>query len=214
MLADLVQAQALAPDPQLLERARRGDPAAFQELIRPLIPSVRRFAQAFARGWPDADDLAQEALVKAFRCFASFRGQCALSTWLYSVTRSVCHDERRSRQGRERRREDELDEQAAEERDSQATLLAQKRDVERLWAAIRALPAEFRAPLVLCDIEGLAYEEIARVEGIPIGTVRSRIARARARLLAALRDDPSFAPEGAGGTEPSRFSSNPEVTPA
>jgi hypothetical protein len=86
-----------AVDGPLLERARAGDRAAFGELIRPHVASVRRFAYAFARHWSDADDLAQDALLKAFRAIGGFEGRSSLSTWLYSVTRSVCHDHYRGK---------------------------------------------------------------------------------------------------------------------
>ena len=99
-------------DRDLLERARAGDSRAFGELIRPHVPSVRRFAYAFARRWSDADDLAQEALLKAFRSMPSYEGRAALGTWLYSVTRSVCYDHYRSSLAHARNAEDPLDEVA------------------------------------------------------------------------------------------------------
>lgn len=180
-----------AVDRELLERAQAGDSAAFGELIRPQLPSVRRFAYAFARRWSDADDLAQEALLKAYRSIASFEGRSSLATWLYSVTRSVCLDHYRSRLAHARNVEDALEDQA-EHASSQAGpdgLLETKGDAELLWQALKGLPAEFRVPLVLFEIEGLGYDEIARVEGVPIGTVRSRLSRGRQQLkglLAAL----------------------------
>jgi len=176
-----------ARDHDLVERARRGDRAAFQELVRPHLDSVRRFAFSFAGNWADADDLAQEVLLKAYRSIGGFEGRSSLSTWLYTLARSVFIDSRRGRQGTTRAREQELDEQmGAEEAESQEELAAHKQEVERLWRAVRALPAEFRVPVVLCDIEGMSYEQVAAVEGVPIGTVRSRLSRARGKLAAAL----------------------------
>jgi len=177
-------------DRDLLERARAGDSRAFGELIRPHVPSVRRFAYAFARRWSDADDLAQEALLKAFRAIASYEGRAALGTWLYSVTRSVCLDHYRSKLAHARNAEDPLD--ALAESMSASPLAGPDRQLEArdeaecLWRALKALPAEFRVPLVLFEIEGLGYEEIASVEGVPIGTIRSRLSRARQQLRARL----------------------------
>jgi RNA polymerase sigma-70 factor, ECF subfamily len=178
-----------AVDPQLLERARAGDSAAFGELIRPHLASVRRFAYAFARRWSDADDLAQEALFKAYRAIGSFEGRASLATWLYSVTRSVCLDHYRGKLAHARSAEDPLEDHAENAPASQAGpdgLLEAKGEAERLWQALKMLPAEFRVPLVLFEIEGLAYEEIARIESVPIGTIRSRLSRGRQQLKALL----------------------------
>jgi RNA polymerase sigma-70 factor (ECF subfamily) len=199
-------------DRDLLERARAGDSRAFGELIRPHVPSVRRFAYAFARRWSDADDLAQEALLKAFRSMPSYEGRAALGTWLYSVTRSVCYDHYRSRLAHARNAEDPLDELsegapasplAGPERQLEA-----RDDAELLWRALKALPAEFRVPLVLYEIEGLGYDEIASVEGVPIGTIRSRLSRARQQLRARL-GPPEPVPVAAVGTSSASSSSNP-----
>ncbi len=166
--------------------------------MRPHLDSVRRFAFSFAGNWADADDLAQDVLLKAFRSIGGFEGRSSLSTWLYTLARSVFIDSRRGRQGTTRAREQELDEQmGAEEAESQEELAVQKQEVERLWRAVRALPPEFRVPVVLCDIEGMSYEQVATVEGVPIGTVRSRLSRARAKLAAALA-----AEEGGVGARP------------
>jgi RNA polymerase sigma-70 factor (ECF subfamily) len=187
-----------AVDGPLLERARAGDRAAFGELIRPHVASVRRFAYAFARHWSDADDLAQDALLKAFRAIGGFEGRSSLSTWLYSVTRSVCHDHYRGKLAHAREAEDAFEEHAdAAPRsplDGPDRLLETKDDGALLWHALKTLSAEFRVPLVLFEIEGLSYEEIARVEGVPVGTIRSRLSRGRQQLkteLAGLEHRPA-----------------------
>lgn len=199
-----------AVDRELLERARAGDGAAFGELIRPQLSSVRRFAYAFARRWSDADDLAQEALLKAYRSIAGFEGRSSLATWLYSVTRSVCLDHHRSKLARARGAEDPLEDQA-ESASPQAGpdgLLETKGDTELLWGALKRLPAEFRVPLVLFEIEGLAYDEIASIEGVPIGTIRSRLSRGRQQLKALLAAAEA-PPEPRSGTGALARSSNP-----
>jgi RNA polymerase sigma-70 factor, ECF subfamily len=199
-------------DRDLLERARAGDSRAFGELIRPHVPSIRRFAYAFARRWSDADDLAQEALLKAFRAMPSYEGRASLGTWLYSVTRSVCYDHHRSKLARARNAEDPLDELGegapASPLASPERQLEARDDAELLWRALKALPAEFRVPLVLFEIEGLGYEEIASVEGVPIGTIRSRLSRARQQLRARLGTLEAM-PVATVGTNSAASSSNP-----
>ena len=73
----------------MFQKARAGDPQAFQELIRPHLDALRRFVFSLSSNWQDADDIAQEALIKAFRAFPSFDGRASLSTWLYTVARSA-----------------------------------------------------------------------------------------------------------------------------
>jgi RNA polymerase sigma-70 factor, ECF subfamily len=191
----------------LLLRAQRGDPRAFEELIRPHLPSLRRFAFSFARKWEDADDLAQEALLKAFRSLKSFEGRSSLSTWLFTVTRSVGHDLYRSRQQKELLRQDELDDRHEASHEGADELLAAKSDTDILWQSIKKLEPEFRIALVLFDIEGLSYEEIAAIERVPLGTIRSRLSRARAKLKEILLERESFLPPL--GTESPRTPSHP-----
>jgi RNA polymerase sigma-70 factor (ECF subfamily) len=196
--------------PSLVDRARHGDPLAFEELVRPHLPAIRRFALSFCRNPTDADDLAQDALVKAFRSFGTFDGRAALSTWLYTVARSTFLDSRRSRLFRARGREDEFDDTASDSERPPEGLLEERQQAERLWDAIRALPPKFRVPLLLSDVEGMSYAEIAEIEHVPIGTVRSRISRARDHLADAL-SRPSIVPERSDahlGTQAPLASSN------
>jgi RNA polymerase sigma-70 factor, ECF subfamily len=180
----------LRPALEPLERARKQDARAFQELVEPHIAAVRRIALAFCRRQTDADDLAQEALLKAYRSLSTFDGTGPIAPWLYAVTRSVCHDWYRAERVRKQKAQVEFkegqhggEEQAAQSRPgNQEALLASKDRSEQLWNAIRTLDPIFRIPLVLFDIEGLSYEEVARIERVPVGTVRSRLSRARQRL--------------------------------
>jgi RNA polymerase sigma-70 factor (ECF subfamily) len=204
-------------DRQLLERARAGDKLAFGELIRPHVPSVRRFAYAFARRWSDADDLAQEALIKAFRAISGFEGRASLATWLYGVTRSVCIDHYRGKLAHARAAEETLEEQGelaqVSPLDGPDRLLEAKHETQRLWRALKLLPAEFRVPLVLFEIEGLAYEEIAKIEGVPIGTIRSRLSRAREQLKTELARSEPPAPSRTGTDAGARSSNSGSARP-
>jgi RNA polymerase sigma-70 factor (ECF subfamily) len=176
----------------LLTRAQAGDVRAFEDLLRGHLPQIRRFARAFAAIEADADDLAQDALVKVYKSIRLFRYQSAFSTWLYAVVRNVFLDAAKSRAGRQRGREDALEERHARTR-SEAPLadesLQAEEEKERLWRALRQVPPEFRSALVLFDLEGRTYDELSAVEGVPVGTVKSRLFRGRALLRKILGDE-------------------------
>ena len=205
---------ASGKDRTLLQRARQGEVAAFEALIEPHVASARRLAYSFCHNWADADDLAQEALIKAFRSIASFRGEASVATWLYTVVRSACLDWRRSRQTKNRAAEDSLSDEQLDPQDAQDALLAGKDEAEQLWSALRRLDPRFRVPVVLCDIEGMEYEQIAAIERVPVGTVRSRISRGRRQLRDLLAE--SSAQLGGGpesGTRDADPSSNHRSRP-
>lgn len=178
----------------LIERARQGDLAACQALIRPQVAVVRRMARALAREQQDADDIAQEALLRVFRSLPSFRGDAKFSTWLTTLTKNSCVDWYRSRWAKSRDREVVAPEDLPDPFKDQEALLRQKDRAEALWEAVRCLDPNFRVPLLLCELEGMTYEEIAHSEQIPIGTVRSRVSRAKENLLTHLRTSSEFAP--------------------
>jgi RNA polymerase sigma-70 factor (ECF subfamily) len=166
----------------LIQKARNGDPSAFEELVRPHLDSLRRFIFSLSSNWQDADDIAQETLLKAFRSFKTFDDRASLSTWLYTVARSTCVDWSRSRIGKVRPHKP-LKETLPAKGPNQDELLDAKLNAELLWRAIEQLDEKHRSVLVLFDIEGISYEEIAQIESVPVGTIRSRLSRARSRLL-------------------------------
>jgi RNA polymerase sigma-70 factor (ECF subfamily) len=169
----------------LVRAAQGGHTRAFERLIAAHISQVRRFARAFAHTDAEADDLAQEALVKVYRSIGSFRFQSSFTTWLFAVVRNTFLDIRKSRAQQDRDAEEPLAprhlSEGAGEPTAESALLAQERRA-RLWAAVERIPAEFRVVLVLFDIEGLSYEEIGAVENVPLGTVKSRLSRGRDQL--------------------------------
>lgn len=169
----------------LVERARQGEVAAFERLIGSYQSKVYAFAFAFT-GSPDvAQDLAQEALVKVYRSLGSFRFQSAFSTWLYSIVKNAYLDAVKSRAGRERALEEPLTEREVAElrdaADAEERLLA-KESRRALMRALREVPAAYRTVVVLADVQGLGYEEIAGALGVPVGTVKSRLKRGRDAL--------------------------------
>ncbi|MFO0687057.1 MAG: sigma-70 family RNA polymerase sigma factor [Sandaracinus sp.] len=210
---------ARLPEERLLERARKGDVGAFEALVAPHVPTVRRLAYSFTRNWSDADDLAQDALLRAYRSIASFEGRSAFSTWLYVVVRSAFLDAKRGRRRPEREADGELEQVVDTASEAQDALVERKDETERLWAALERLDPIFRIPLVFFAVEGMSYEEIAAIEDVPIGTVRSRIARARAQLgelLAAEESGGAGVADSAGsqGTAAPQTSSNRSRSPS
>jgi RNA polymerase sigma-70 factor (ECF subfamily) len=170
----------LTAAPNLLEKARSGDAQAFQALVQPHLNSIRRFARSFCKNDSDADDLAQDALVKAYRSFSSFDGRSSLSTWLYTIAKHQFLDHRRGKLFHWRQRETELEESDPASQPNPEALVGERERVDLLWTALHRIDEKFRTPLVLAELEGLSYDEVAAIEVVPIGTVRSRIARERA----------------------------------
>jgi RNA polymerase sigma-70 factor (ECF subfamily) len=170
-------------DLDLAQRHRYGDSAAFEEVYRRFGSMVYNLALRLAGDPDEAADLTQEVFVRAFRHLGKYRGGASLKTWLYRVALNHC----RSRLRRRRRRlllplAPEAQESLADpDRGPEQSALAHDlgRCVER---ALAALPPVFREAVVLRDLEGLSYEEIARILRVRLGTVRSRIARGREQL--------------------------------
>jgi len=171
-------------DQELVERHLHGDPAAFEELYALHSGRVYGLCLRLSGDPEDAFDLAQEVFLRIHRHLARFRGRSSLKTWIYRVTVNHC----RSRLSRRRPPSSSLDDPMAarheprsEEADPERRASASEQG-RRIAAALARLPVRFRIPVVLRDVEGLAYGEIARILRIPVGTVRSRIARARESL--------------------------------
>jgi RNA polymerase sigma-70 factor (ECF subfamily) len=186
----------------LIAEAQDGNVRAFELLISAHLPQVRRFARAFAASDADVDDLTQEALVKVYKSLRSFRFQAGFKTWLYAVVRNVFFDAARSRAGRERSLEEPLETdhtQAPSGTEPADEGLAREEERQRLWRALRQLPPEFRTAVVLFDVEGHSYEEVAAIEDVPMGTIKSRLSRGRALLRTLLAG--GAAPDSLSGAE-------------
>jgi RNA polymerase sigma-70 factor (ECF subfamily) len=193
------------PIRELVREAQGGSVRAFELLVSAHLPQLRRFARGFARDEADADDLAQEALVKVYKSLRSFKFQAAFSTWLFALARNVFLDSTRSRAGRERSKEDSLGEEARElpaaSSDAPDEVLHRAQERERLWRCLREVPTEFRSALILFDLEGHSYEEVAAIEAVPIGTVKSRLSRGRG-LLRELLAEEEHTPSHPGAARP------------
>jgi RNA polymerase sigma-70 factor (ECF subfamily) len=178
------------PDRALVDRARRGDTSAFEDLVRAHQHRVVNFARALVSDAADAEDVAQEAFLRAYRGLRSFRGTSTFKTWLYQIVTNTARTHLARRRGRlDRPVGDTLAPSAAyrepaSEEDVEGGVVTRD-EIDR---ALATLPIEMREAVVLRDVEGLDYTEIAAALGVPIGTVESRIFRGRARMRSALRD--------------------------
>jgi RNA polymerase sigma-70 factor, ECF subfamily len=175
-----------APDDrELLSRHVEGDTEAFGELVRRHRGRLWAVAIRTLGDREEAADAVQDALISAYRAAHTFRGQSAVTTWLHRITVNACLD--RARKAASRRTQLTDDNERLDlllEPHESAALPAERQDLNRqLVAALSQLPAEQRAALVLVDMQGYPVAEAAEVLGIAVGTVKSRCARGRARLL-------------------------------
>lgn len=185
---------------ELLEKARGGDAGAIDELLRIHERSVYRFGLRMCGNEDAARDVLQETLLAAFKNLRGYRGDAALSTWLYQIARSFCMKQRRLTQGQPRTHEST---DAKEAREVPAPVSGQderahaRQMAELIQVAMASLSAEAREVLVLRDVEGLSAEESAEVLEISVPAVKSRLHRARAALsaqLAAVLEAPQGTP--------------------
>ncbi|MGH8609253.1 MAG: RNA polymerase sigma factor RpoE [Gammaproteobacteria bacterium] len=173
-------------DIHLVERVKRGDKAAFDLLVLKYQHRIVKLVSRYVRDPSDALDVAQEAFLKAYRAIPKFRGESAFYTWLYRIaintaknylvmmSRRPLEIEPETAEGETPELESLLKDQATPE-----NLLLTEEIQETIVEAIEALPEDLRTAINLREVEGLSYEEIAQVMSCPIGTVRSRIFRAR-----------------------------------
>lgn len=174
----------------LLARAQAGDVQAFERLVAAYERKVYNLAYRLTGNHDDASDVAQEALIKVYTSLGDFRGDSSFSTWLYRVVSNACLDELRRRK---RQRATSLDAPVATDDgglarqlpasgDGPEEALARKELQATVQMAIQALDEEHRVVIILRDIQGHSYQEIADYLGLSLGTVKSRLNRARAAL--------------------------------
>ena len=163
----------------------------FEEIVLPHLDAAFNYARWLTKNEADANDVVQDAYVRALRFFSTLRGEDARA-WLLTIVRNTWYSRFSRGAGSDYRMalDDMSDDPPDNAPDAEAQLI-QRRTVDTVRAAIEQLPADFREVIVLRELEGLSYKEIAAVVGIPIGTVMSRLARARERLLVILRPETS-----------------------
>ena len=186
-------------DPSDLERFRRGDPRGLEAVYRVHGARVQRTCLALLGNRSDAEDAAQEVFLRAFEHAGQFEGGSKLSTWLHRIAVNHClHKKEKEGLRRAEPIEEALRSSLASERDAPHEVAGARDAREVLLERLGRLSEEHRTILVLREIDGLAYEEIAGVLGVPPGTVMSRLARARERWLELVPRDPSGARAAAG----------------
>jgi RNA polymerase sigma-70 factor (ECF subfamily) len=177
----------VADDQALVAAAQRGDRAALEQLIRRHHERVVAICRRITGNESDALDAAQDAMIAMVRGLARFDGRSSVSTWVYRIATNASLDELRRRRRRPLTLVRDPDKPEHEHADPNAgrpiDLVADRAEVE---AALLAVPEEFRIPVVLRDVADLEYGDIAETLGIPVGTVKSRIARGRGMLARAL----------------------------
>ena len=182
-------------DRLLVERAQRGDKQAFGLLVQKYQRKLARLLSRFIRDPSEVEDVAQEAFVKAYRALPAFRGDSAFYTWLYRIGINAAKNYLMA-MGRRAPTSTGVEVEEAEGFDegeqlrdisTPESVLLSKEIAQTVNATIEKLPEELRSAIQLREIEGMSYEDIAKVMDCPIGTVRSRIFRAREAIAEQLR---------------------------
>ena len=177
----------------LVQRCAAGDDAACAELVAGHQRMVFGLALHLLGDRDEALDLSQEVFLRVFRTISTFRGQSALRTWIYRIVINQARNRQRWWRRRHRADQVSLDEHIQHVGDMESSrevlpdrLLASKETAARIWQALERLPFDQRTALVLREVDGLRYEEIAFSLGVAVGTVKSRLTRARQALRADL----------------------------
>ena len=176
----------------MIERASRGDAAAFNRLMEQHERRMYAVALRMCGNREDAQDCLQEAMLRVYRAIGGFKGQSSFSIWVYRITMNTCLDELRRKKNRQSTSLDSLldmgwspsDDTNAPEK--QAIRSELRRNLNR---AIQELPEEMRSAVVLRDIQGFSYEEIAHMLEINVGTIKSRISRGREKLREKMKEN-------------------------
>ncbi len=182
-------------DQLLVERVQQGDKRAFELLVAKYHRKIIRLISRLVRDPAEVEDVAQDAFIKAYRALPQFRGESAFYTWLYRIAVNTAKNYLAT-QGRRPEALSDIDTEEAEtfadgeqlrDINTPESMLHTRQVADTVNRAMEALPEELRTAITLREIEGLSYEEIAEAMGCPIGTVRSRIFRAREAIAEKLR---------------------------
>ncbi len=186
-------------DELLLKRARLGDAEAFETLMTALEPLVWRVCWHYTGQREDASDCGQESMLRIWRSLNSYRGDCAFESWVYRLTANCCLDFLRKRKRDRTESVEPLREQGFDPPDespgTEEQVLERDRQV-RIREAIAELPEDQRDALVLTQLEGKSYEEAAALLKVNVGTLKSRVNRARTRLKEVLLEEGELSSSG------------------
>ena len=186
-------------DELLFRRAQRGDPEAFEQLIGPLEQLVWRICWHYTGNREAAEDCGQETMIRIWRSLESYRGDCALESWVYRIAANCCMDWLRKKKRDKSVSVEPLQDQGFDPADpspgTEDQVVAED-EHRRLREAITQLPDEQREALILTQLEKVPYEEAAQMLGVSEGTIKSRVNRAKARLKEILSADGELSPPG------------------
>jgi len=195
------KAQEVAFDRELVERFKRGDQSAFNEMVSRYWDRIYSMVHQLLRNRQDAEEVTQDAFIRAHRGLANFRGESAFSTWLYQIATNLARNRYWYWWRRKRDRSVSFDAPVGVDNDltlaevipaeveSPDDIAVTEEFVSRIGRGMERLSAKHREILTLRNIKNLSYEEIAAILGISVGTVKSRIARARESLRSKLGED-------------------------
>lgn len=177
-----VRREAPYESDDFLASLRVGDPKAFEDMVKMYQHRIYGVALRMMGSRADAEEVAQETFLRAHRALADFRGDAKLSTWLYAIASRLCLNRLASGEGKMARRRADVEEMADLVWDQPGGNLERDEREAAVHRALAELPEERRVVIVLRDFEGLSYDEIAAALGLELGTVRSRLHRARLDL--------------------------------
>ena len=183
-LSEQANGQAVTEDLELVTRSQTGDTSAFEQLFRRYQSDVYQTAYAFMGNTDDAQDMTQEAVVRAYQSLRKFRQESSFRTWITRIVTNLCLDELRKRK---RRRTESLDgnpviQQKVVTQASALDSLIEAEKHEQLQSMLTLLPEKYKALIVLRDVQGYSYNEIADILGCSLGRVKSRLHEARQEL--------------------------------
>ena len=180
---------------QLIERAAKGDARAFDELMTAHERRMYAVAMRMCGNREDAQDCLQEAMIRVYRAIGGFKAQSSFSTWVYRVTMNTCLDELRRRKSRPNTSLDGLLDSGwapTDGRDTPEQHAVRMEARRSISAYINELPEDMRAAIVLRDVQGMSYEDIAAALDANIGTIKSRISRGREKLREKIAGNPEL----------------------
>lgn len=172
------------PEPETIDRARKGDLRAFESLVRDYQADVWRFAYHLTGNRATAEDVTQEAFLRAYRALSSYKGQAKFTSWFLRIVRNCAVDAYRKTR-KETPSAERPDQEATADRTTPSPMAEER---VRINDAIRRLPMPLREPFVVIEVLGYTYQEASVILGMRIGTVKSRMHRARAALIETLSD--------------------------
>lgn len=181
----------------LVKKAQKDDMQAFEQLVDNYRNKVFNIAYRIIGNYEDASELAQEVFIRIYKALKKFKGRSSFSTWVYSITKNVCYDEIRKRKNKKivyldndiELEESKIKRQLKDEGPQPDEIIEKSEIGEIIQEAIQKLSFEHRIVIVLRDIQGYSYDEIAEIVNCPAGTVKSRISRARKSLKRILEEN-------------------------